>query len=327
VSEIAVTVASDQVPLVGGRSSVTASVTNGGTSPERVVLGAFRPVTVPGGPPAGDPGWAGVDRALRDVAPGATEQFVVAVTVPPTVPAGTYELKLIAHPADAAPEEYADRGRVLRLVVPPPPPTPRPRRPWWIWAIAGALLLAVVAVAVVLLRPAGSVSVPGVVGLPQADAVAQLEAAGLAADVDARLGPRPFGAVTRQVPQEGSRLAPGSDVALTVSRGLPLDGLQGLGIENALALVAARVDEDVTGLAVAEAQETLAEKVTVDVQYQIAGPPAGRVLAAAAPDSGDGQVAQGERLVLVVATTIDLGVLDDLIVRPDLDILDRLLGG
>jgi hypothetical protein len=328
VADIAVTVASGEVPVVDRAATVTASVTNAGPGPERVVLRAFRPAAAGAAPP-GEPDWATVDRPLRDVAPGATEQYVVALAVPSAVPAGTYELKLVAHPADAAPEEYAERGPVLRVAVPAEPPPPARRRPWWAWAVAGALLLGVAAVGVVLLRPtAGTVAVPDVVGLAEAQAEAALADVGLVADADPRLGPRPFGAVIRQVPEPGTRLSEGSDVVLVVSRGLPLAGLEGLPLNDALALVGALAGEDVAGLPVAEAEAALADELDLDVRYSIVAAPVGRVVQASAPDSGDGQVAQGERLVLVVATRLDIGDLDDLVVAvPDRGLLDRILGG
>lgn len=327
--DIAVTVAAEEVAVAAGRAALTVSVTNGGPGAERLVLRAFPPAATPGAPPPADPGWVRVDRPLRDVGPGATEQYGVALEVPGEVPAGAYGLKLVAHPADAAPEEYADRGRLVTVVVPAAAVAPPPRRrpPWWVWAVAGALLVAVVVVAVVLLRPPATVAVPDVVGLAGAEAEAALTDAGLEPDVGQRLGARPFGTVTAQVPDPGTAVRPGSTVALVESRALPLDGLEGLSIENALALLAARVDADVTGLAVADAQTALADRLAVDVRYQVTGAPAGTVTAASAPDSPDGQVAAGERLLLVVATTFDLGALDDLVVIPDLEVLDPFLGG
>ena len=151
MGEISVSVAAPQVTVAEGTGAVTVSVTNAGAAPERVVLAVFRPAVV-GASPAADPAWASVERPLRDVGPGATVQYVVTFAPPPGTPAATYEAKLVAHPADDAPEEYAERGPVLRLVVPatPPPPPPPPSR-WWLWVVAAVVLLAVVGVVVWLL--------------------------------------------------------------------------------------------------------------------------------------------------------------------------------
>ncbi|HSP61014.1 MAG TPA: hypothetical protein VLO09_08125, partial [Ornithinimicrobium sp.] len=131
------TVASPEVVL-DGPATVTASVTNGGAGPVRVVLGAFTP---PGGegPATGgraQPSWATIERPLREVGAGATEQYTVSLAAPGAA-AGTYSLKLIAYPSADAPEEHADRGQVLRVVVPATEPPAPPRRPWWPWALAG----------------------------------------------------------------------------------------------------------------------------------------------------------------------------------------------
>jgi YVTN family beta-propeller protein len=156
MGDISVTLAAPQVSVVGGTGAVTVSVTNVGPAPERVVLGVVRPGTSAGAPPA-DPAWAHVERALRELGPGATEQYVVSFATPAGTPAGTYEAKLVAHPADDAPEEYADRGQVLRLALAPtPPPTPpRPSR-WWLWVVLAVVLLVAIGVVVrFLLGPDG----------------------------------------------------------------------------------------------------------------------------------------------------------------------------
>jgi len=149
MAEITVSLAAPQVALVGGRGGVTASVTS--ATAERVVVGVVRPVG--GDVPAAEPAWASVERPLRALAAGATEQFVIAFAPPAGTAPGTYEAKVVAYPADAAPEEYADRGQVVRLAVPPTtaPPPARRRFRWWPWVLAGVAVLAALAVAVVLL--------------------------------------------------------------------------------------------------------------------------------------------------------------------------------
>lgn len=155
MSEISVSLASPQAEVVQGRAVVAVSVTLGPARPERVVLGVFRPLTVPGAPPAADPAWAVVERPLREMVAGATEQVVVTFAPPPGTPAGTYDAKVIAYPADAAPEEYAERGQVLRLVIPATPAPPAPRRSRWrLWVAAAVVLLTAIGVVTyVLTRP------------------------------------------------------------------------------------------------------------------------------------------------------------------------------
>jgi beta-lactam-binding protein with PASTA domain/predicted Ser/Thr protein kinase len=63
------------------------------------------------------------------------------------------------------------------------------------------------------------VEVPGVVGLSQEDAVAELEAADLRATIQTQSSEEEEGTVTAQDPGEGERVRPGSAVALTVSSG------------------------------------------------------------------------------------------------------------
>jgi len=152
VSEISVSLASPQAEVVQGRAVVAVSVSLGPARSERVVLGVFRPLAAPGAPPAADPAWAVVERPLREMVAGSTEQVVVTFAPPPGTPAGTYDAKVIAYPADAAPEEYAERGQVLRLVVPAtsPPPLP-PRSRWWIWVVAAVVGLAAIGVVTYLL--------------------------------------------------------------------------------------------------------------------------------------------------------------------------------
>lgn len=157
--DISVTVSSPEVVLDGDTGAVTASVTNGGATTERVVLQAF-PAGASGSEAAGpaDAGWATVERPLREIGAGATEQYAVTLAAP-SAQTGTYRLKLVAHPAAAAPEEYADRGQVLRVVVPAtqeaPAQPPPSRRRWWPWLLGAVLLGAVLLVLFLLLRPGG----------------------------------------------------------------------------------------------------------------------------------------------------------------------------
>jgi hypothetical protein len=194
VKNISMTLSSAEVALSAGRGSLTASVTNGSATAERVVLGAFAagaplPTTTPtaasaapgasgaptspavasgtggvaggavapGAGSAGDgaraanPTWTTIDRPLRTIGAGATEQYEVSFDTAGAEP-GTYPVKLIPYSADEAPDDYADLGVVVRLVVPEPetvPPKPK-RFPWWIAVVAGVVVLAGIGVWVFL---------------------------------------------------------------------------------------------------------------------------------------------------------------------------------
>lgn len=155
MSDVTVSLATDRVVLVAGRAGVTASVTNGAAHTQRLVLRAYA-----GGDAAaaGVEQWVSVERPVREVAAGATEQYAVSVQAPAAA-AGEYEVRLVAHPSDAAPEEYAHRGQVLRLEAAeaPPPPAPAPSSPfgWWTWVLAAVVAVALIAVVIFLLTGPG----------------------------------------------------------------------------------------------------------------------------------------------------------------------------
>ena len=148
MSTITLTLTATSVVVSGGPASITASVTNAASVPARVVLGAFpSPEGTAGAAP-----WTSIDRPLRDVAAGATEQYTVTIAPPPGAAAGDHVVRLIAYDADRAPEEYSDQARSVQVRVPEEPKVVVSGTPWWVYAIAGALVLAVAVVAFVLLR-------------------------------------------------------------------------------------------------------------------------------------------------------------------------------
>lgn len=124
MGDISVSMARTSVTMEDGRGSLTASVTNAGTTARRVILGV---VAAPAGhPTAADPlTWVTVHRPLREVGPGETEQYVVELDAPEGQ-AGTYVLRVIAHPADRAPDEHHDPGRTFRVEIPPSAAPPSP---------------------------------------------------------------------------------------------------------------------------------------------------------------------------------------------------------
>lgn len=132
-------------------ASLTASVTNSGTVPTRVVLGAYPPLPDPAAP-ASAAAWTGIDRPLRELAAAATEQYTVTIAPPAGTAAGDYVVRLIAYDADRAPEEFSDQAQQVKVTVPAGPQPKPTRMPWWIYAVAGGLLLVVAMVAFLLLR-------------------------------------------------------------------------------------------------------------------------------------------------------------------------------
>ncbi len=154
MTDLSLTLSSTDLTVTAGSgASVTASVTNTGATRDRVVCGVYAPT---GGTP---PAAATVDRPLREIGPGATEQFVV--TVGADAPSGTSAVRVIAYSADRAPEEFADTAQTVtvhhEVVVGAPAAA---ERPWWLLLVAAlVLVVAVVAVVLVRSRPTPSVAV------------------------------------------------------------------------------------------------------------------------------------------------------------------------
>lgn len=192
---------------------------------------------------------------------------------------GTYGLKLIAYPADRAPEEYSEHGQVVQVLVPAAPPAPPPKkRPWLFVLIALALVLLISAVAFALTR-GGSVIVPDVVGQPAAEAEATLRGLGLDVAVEAEIGTEPFDVVVRQAPAGTSDVDAGSSVLLVVRVGIFVP--------------------DVTGAPVEAAVAQLGDSVVTSQESEESDAPPGTVIRTE-PPAGT-QVGQGSSVLLVVA--------------------------
>ncbi len=309
MNEISVTVSSDHVVLAQGSGSVTVSVTNVAPQSERIVLGAFgasaaaAPVPAPAGAPPVDPvRWTTIDRPLREIGPGATEQYVVSFAAA-DAPAGTYQVKLIAYSADRAPEEYSDQGRQIRLEVPGrETPVATSGKPWWIVALVAVLLVAVGGVAFFLLR-SDKEPVPGVLGEEQATAEGIVTEAGFEPVSTLTFGRRgDFGRVITQSPEPDAKAAPGSEVSLTVARGLQVDKLNGLQSDQALLVIGSAIGVDVQGMTNAEAIKAIGEELTVTLRAQAVSLPVGQVFQV---ETSDGTpVAQGDTVTLVVSQRV-----------------------
>ncbi|SEJ35599.1 PASTA domain-containing protein [Arthrobacter sp. yr096] len=211
MTTITMTLSSPDVVLKDGKGSLTASVTNGSTDPERVVLGAFPgQVTTP---PSKT--YTTIPNPLRTIAAGATEQYVVTFDTA-GASAGSYPVKLIAYSADDAPEDYADQAHVVMLTVPaaeaPKPPTPFP----WLWVIIGGVVLLAV-VGLILFFIFKDANVPDVKTKPQAEAVKIIEDAGFKAATTETESTSTAGTVVNQNPAGGDKVGRGSTVNLEIA--------------------------------------------------------------------------------------------------------------
>ncbi|MBB5639939.1 hypothetical protein [Cryobacterium roopkundense] len=136
MKKLSMTLSSQNVALTDGTGTLAASVTNLADAAERVVLGAF-----PVGPPNSLSGSTGatIPDALRTIEAGATEQYTVKFDTTGAT-AGTYSVKIMPYGADQPPEDYAELGSVVNLVV-PDTKHDGTRFPWWIVAIVAAVLI------------------------------------------------------------------------------------------------------------------------------------------------------------------------------------------
>lgn len=150
MSTIGLTLPAATVTTADGTATLTASVTNSADVPARIVLGAFG---APGATGPGGTAWTTIDQPLREIGPGATEQFTITFAPAASITAGTYPVRFIAYSADQAPEEHADQARQVDVVVPVQAVAAPKPFVWWPWAVAGGLLVVLGIVAWVLLRP------------------------------------------------------------------------------------------------------------------------------------------------------------------------------
>jgi beta-lactam-binding protein with PASTA domain len=127
---------------------------------------------------------------------------------------------------DPAPTEPLPGETVTEIREGPIGPPP-PRPPWWhnIWfwlALLGLVAILIVVIAILAAQDdnrRATVTVPSVVGLRQARAVARLERVGFEVEADRTPGEEPRGIVVDQDPDAGTALAPGGTVAIAVSSG------------------------------------------------------------------------------------------------------------
>lgn len=211
----AITAAASTVALDGtGKGETSFTVSNATGRPLRI-----RAVVAPTEPAKAE--WFAIaGEAERETPLGGTQQYTVRISVPAGTPAGTYQFRLGAHAEDRPEEDYSQGPTVAFTVA---AAQPKKRFPWWIVAAAAAAVL-LIAVAFVVLgdgddeEAADPVTMPDLVGLPQSQAVAQLQALGVTVastrPLDPAVPPGPDDCIALQVPfpgdpvdEEGAALA------------------------------------------------------------------------------------------------------------------------
>lgn len=166
MTALKVTLSSASVTLANDTGTLTVSVTNTGTTLERVVLGAYPPLAAAAPVAAGGPAptapigsaadWTEVEHPLREIAGGATEQYVVSFNGKGAA-AGTYQVRLIAYSANRAPEEFSDQAGIVTVSKATTAATVIPRKPpWWLIAAGIGLVVIIAGVAFVLFSGNGT---------------------------------------------------------------------------------------------------------------------------------------------------------------------------
>lgn len=266
MSEIELTLSSTSITFAHGTGVVTASVTNTGTDPQRVVLRAYdgqlrtpaetappagkpagkaqnkdhRPSQTPSGEQSDPADWAKIAEALRTIAPGATEQYTVEFTPDAPPMGGTYSIKLNAYLADEPPDGGSGQSLTLELIVPAEvKPEPKKKFPWWIIA-AGAGLLVAIAVVAFILWPR-TIAVPDMVNGTVAEAKLKLTSAklaGILVPVPSAVTPN---TVLSQDPVAGSKIDPESTVTInfSIKETVPIPSLEGRTLDDAKTLLTA----------------------------------------------------------------------------------------
>jgi hypothetical protein len=165
MTNLKVTLSSAEVALAADAGSVTVSVTNTGVSSDRVVLGVYPPLDAPTGDsvpadatatPAdvaqSAAAWTTIERPLREIAAGATEQFVATFDAKDAGP-GLYKARFIAYSATRAPEEFSDQAGIVTITKQAAPAEPAAKgRPWWILVAVGVLVLLIAGAVFALLQ-------------------------------------------------------------------------------------------------------------------------------------------------------------------------------
>ncbi len=165
-------------------------------------------------PPGGE-GWFSFAPAERDFPISHSEQYRLQITVPPTVPAGTYTFALdMLWEGAGEPEQRTVAGQSVTFEVPQPVVR---RIPWWIYALAGGGLLLVIGIIVGVILLNRTVAVPDLATMTADQAQAALEKAGLKLKEpvsEATSDTVPAGLVISFEPGVDEKVKPGSEVTV-----------------------------------------------------------------------------------------------------------------
>src|SRR5262245_15146825 len=150
ISESAISVTLGQ----DGRAELAFTVTNTSPSPDRAVL------TIAALDGAAE-SWFTVDEPQRQVGPGVSVVYKVAVAVPPGTAAGTYAATGIVYSADTDPSESSATSKRIELVLPANRPKAAAARWPYLVAVLAVVLVAAVVGAIVLTRGDADAGPPG----------------------------------------------------------------------------------------------------------------------------------------------------------------------
>jgi len=207
----AITVTSDSMRLQSGRGETTFTVTN--NSPRAL---RARAEILPAKPQAAT--WLSIaQEPERHFPPGAVEQFVVKINVPPGTPEEDHSFFLrVADIAD--PNERYTKGPTVafKTAAAPAPPAPPPKPfPWWIFAVIGLGFLMIIGG--IVYWAARDPGVPEVVGETEEEAIRILEAAGFTTITTASdSGRDQEGKVVSQIPGGGESRPEDNEVSIAV---------------------------------------------------------------------------------------------------------------
>src|SRR5262245_10389489 len=141
LSPYAITVPRTEVVVdaVARTGQFSVDVKNAQPIVDRVVLDIDSVTPTPGPtsptPPPAATTWFAVERHLRPIPSGGSEQFLVTATLPAATAPGSYLMRPVAYSADHPPDDTRVTGPVMTLVLPAPPaPAPVPWwKRWWPW--------------------------------------------------------------------------------------------------------------------------------------------------------------------------------------------------
>ena len=171
-------------------------------------------------PPGGE-GWFTLAPAERDFPISHSEQYKLQITVPPTVPAGSYTFALdMLWEGAGEPEQRTVAGQSVTFEVPKPV---NGHTPWWVYALAGGGLLVIIAIVVIVILSNRTVAVPNLAAMTADQAQTALEKAGLKMKEPVEedySDTVPAGLVISYDPGLDEDVKPGTEITVTISQGV-----------------------------------------------------------------------------------------------------------